>query len=62
MDADPDRIVADGQLTMSDAAWKQARARASVIGSLAERCIRGLLPLTRQRWSSVCPGGPGGTL
>ena len=43
MDADPDRIVADGQLTMSDAAWEQARIRALVIGSLAERGITGIV-------------------
>jgi hypothetical protein len=43
MDADPDRIVAGGQLTMSDAAWEQARIRASVIGSLAERGITGIV-------------------
>lgn len=43
MDADPDRILADGQLTMSDAAWDQARIRASVIGSLAERGITGFV-------------------
>lgn len=37
MDTDPSRVAADGQLTMSDAAWEQARNRASVIGALAER-------------------------
>jgi putative transposase len=37
MDADPVRIVAQGQLTMPDAAWEQARSRAAVIGSLAAR-------------------------
>ncbi|MBP2269210.1 orotate phosphoribosyltransferase-like protein [Pseudarthrobacter sp. PvP004] len=37
MDTDPSRVAADGQLMMSDAAWEQARNRASVIGALAER-------------------------
>lgn len=37
MDADPVRIVAQGQLTMPDAAWEQARSRDAVIGSLAAR-------------------------
>jgi putative transposase len=37
MDADPVHIVAQGQLTMPDAAWAQARSRAAVIGSLAAR-------------------------
>lgn len=37
MDADPVHIVAQGQLTMPDAAWEQARSRAAVIGSLAAR-------------------------
>lgn len=35
MDSDQVRIAAQGQLTMSDAAWKQARSRAAVIGALA---------------------------
>lgn len=35
MDTDPVRVAARGQLTMSDAAWEQARNRAAVIGSLA---------------------------
>ncbi|WP_164206974.1 Mu transposase C-terminal domain-containing protein [[Micrococcus luteus] ATCC 49442] len=43
MDADPDRIVAEGQLTMSDAAWEQARIRASVISSLAVHDITGIV-------------------
>lgn len=42
MDADPDRIVADGQLTMSDALWEQARVR-SVIGSMDQRGITGIV-------------------
>lgn len=37
MDSDPVRIVAQGQLTMPDAAWERARSRAAVIGSLAAR-------------------------
>ncbi|MCW3767806.1 MULTISPECIES: Mu transposase C-terminal domain-containing protein [Paenarthrobacter] len=37
MDADPRRVAADGQLTMSDAAWEQAKTRAAVIGALAQR-------------------------
>jgi putative transposase len=37
MDDDPVHIVAQGQLTMPDAAWEQARSRAAVIGSLAAR-------------------------
>lgn len=37
MDADPTRVDADGQLTMSDAAWEQAKNRAAVIGALAQR-------------------------
>lgn len=41
MEADPDRIAADGQLTMSDAAWEQAKNRASVIGALAKRRVTG---------------------
>jgi putative transposase len=43
MDAGPERIIADGQLTMSDTAWEQARIRTSVIGSLAERGITGIV-------------------
>lgn len=35
MDADPVRIVAQEQLTITDAEWEQARSRAAVIGSLA---------------------------
>lgn len=42
METDPDRIVAAGQLTMSDAAWEQARSRASVISALAKRRVTGL--------------------
>lgn len=42
MEADPDRIVADGQLTMSDAAWEQAKSRAAVIGALATRRVTGI--------------------
>lgn len=42
MEADPDRIVADGQLTMSDASWEQAKSRAAVIGALAKRRVTGI--------------------
>lgn len=42
MEADPDRIAADGQLTMSDAAWEQAKSRAAVIGALATRRVTGI--------------------
>jgi putative transposase len=37
MEAERDRIVEGGQLTMSDASWEQAKNRASVISSLAKR-------------------------
>ncbi|WP_017200468.1 Mu transposase C-terminal domain-containing protein [Arthrobacter sp. M2012083] len=37
MEPDQGRIAEDGQLTMSDASWEQAKKRASVIGSLAKR-------------------------
>ncbi|MFJ5962060.1 Mu transposase C-terminal domain-containing protein [Pseudarthrobacter oxydans] len=37
MDSDRVRIAAQGQLTMTDAAWEQARSRAAVIGALAAR-------------------------
>jgi putative transposase len=37
MEPDQGRIAEDGQLTMSDASWEQARNRASVISSLANR-------------------------
>jgi putative transposase len=47
MDADPGRIVARGQLTMSDAAWEQARSRASVIGLLAARGTTGIAAADR---------------
>ena len=42
MEADPDRIVADGQLTMTDASWEQAKSRAAVIGALAKRRVTGI--------------------
>ncbi|WP_043424229.1 Mu transposase C-terminal domain-containing protein [Arthrobacter sp. 135MFCol5.1] len=42
MEADADRIVADGQLTMSDAAWEQAKNRTMVIGALAKRRVTGI--------------------
>lgn len=42
MDADTVRIAAQGQLTMSDSAWQQARSRAAVIGSLAARDAVGI--------------------
>lgn len=48
MEADPDRILADGQLTMSDAAWEQAKSRAAVIGALATRRVTGIAALTKQ--------------
>lgn len=47
MDADPVRIVAQGQLTMPDAAWEQARSRAAVIGSLAARGTTGIADADR---------------
>ncbi|GAB2721888.1 Mu transposase C-terminal domain-containing protein [Arthrobacter bambusae] len=47
MDADPVRIVARGELTMSDAAWEQARKRASVIGALASRGSTGIAAADR---------------
>lgn len=47
MEADPVRIAARGQLTMSDAAWEQARSRAAVIGSLAARGTTGLAAADR---------------
>lgn len=42
METHPDRIVADGQLTMSEAAWDQAKSRAAVIGALATRRVTGI--------------------
>lgn len=39
MEPDQGRIAEDGQLTMSDASWEQARNRASVIYSSANRSI-----------------------
>lgn len=47
MDADPGRIVARGQLTMPDAAWEQARNRASVIGTLAAQGTVGIAAADR---------------
>lgn len=47
MDTDPIRIVAGGQLTMSDAVWEQARSRASVIESLAARGTTGIAAADR---------------
>ena len=54
MDADPDRIVADGQLTMSDAAWEQARKGGNRLPEPVEEIIRDLIRrrfLTRQKLS-----------
>lgn len=42
MEADPDPILADGQLTMPDTAWEQAKSRAAVIGALATRRVTGI--------------------
>lgn len=65
MDADPVHIVAQGQLTMPDAAWEQARSRAAVIGSLAalgttrladaDRAASGqhLNVLAQKRWATL---------
>ena len=47
MDADPVRVAARGQLTMSDAAWEQARSRAAVIGSLVARGAVGIAAADR---------------
>lgn len=47
MDADPVHIAAQGQLTMPDAAWEQARSRAAVIGSLAARGATGIATADR---------------
>ena len=47
MDADPVRIAARGQLTMSDAAWEQAKSRTAVIGSLAARGAIGIAAADR---------------
>jgi putative transposase len=47
MDADPGRIVARGHLTMPDAAWEQARSRASVIGTLAAQGTIGIAAADR---------------
>lgn len=47
MDADPVRIAARGQLTMSDAAWEQAKTRTAVIGSLAARGAIGIAAADR---------------
>ncbi|MDJ0358582.1 helix-turn-helix domain-containing protein [Paenarthrobacter sp. PH39-S1] len=47
MDADPFRVAAHGQLTMSDSAWEQARSRAAVIGALAVRGAIGIVAADR---------------
>jgi putative transposase len=47
MDVDPVRIVARGQLTMSDSSWERARRRASVIASLAARGTTGIAAADR---------------
>jgi putative transposase len=47
MDADPVRVAARGQLTMSDAAREPARNRAAVIGSLAARGATGIAAADR---------------
>ena len=47
MGSDPVRIAACGQLTMSDAAWEQARSRTAVIRALADRGVIGIAAADR---------------
>jgi putative transposase len=47
MGADSVRIVAGGQLTMSDAEWEQTRVRSAVIGPLAARTVTGIAAADR---------------
>lgn len=55
MEPDQGRIAEDGQLTMSDASWEQARNRASVIYSSANRSIAHVGDVTGQPKSWAFP-------
>jgi hypothetical protein len=55
MDTDPVRIVARGELTMSDAAWELARSRTSVIGALASQGSIGIAAVRRFGRGSASP-------
>lgn len=63
MEPDQGRIAEDGQLTMSDASWEQARNRASVIYSSANRSIAHVSDVDRAAEESaplpaLLPPGP----